>query len=81
MLQEAFDGQSPSCVEGGYDDSVTFFQARGGAVRSAAGVLAELGFQEHRRGRRRGGQVDMSTDDWPFFYMPQPHIPGVLPVR
>jgi len=76
MLQEAFDGQSPKCVEGRYDYSVTFFQARRGEVNVPAGVLDELGFRDcTTRFADPSIKADLSTDDWPFFYMPRRTYP------
>lgn len=76
MLEAAFDGQAPSCIEGRYDHSVTFFQAKRGAVRIPEGVVQELGFREcTTRFADTRVAADLSTDDWPFFYMPRRTYP------
>ena len=76
MLEAAFDGQAPSCVEGRYDRSVTFFQAKRGAVAIPGNVLEELGFREcTARFADPAVRADLSTDDWPFFYMPRRTYP------
>jgi hypothetical protein len=76
MLEAAFDGQAPSCIEGRYDHSVTFFQAKRGAVQMPEGVIRELGFREcTTRFADATVAADLSTDDWPFFYMPRRTYP------
>jgi spermidine synthase len=76
MLEAAFDGQAPKCVEGRYDYSVTFFQARRGEVHLPADVLQQLGFREcTARFADPAIHADLSTDDWPFFYMPRRTYP------
>jgi hypothetical protein len=76
MLEAAFDGQAPTCVEGRYDHSVTFFQGAARGVQLPPEVLEELGFQEcTSRFADPAIPADLSTDDWPFFYMPQRTYP------
>jgi SAM-dependent methyltransferase len=76
MLEAAFDGQAPKCVEGRYDNSVTFFQARTGAVQLPPEVVQQLGFRECSvKFADPAIQADLSTDDWPFFYMPRRTYP------
>jgi hypothetical protein len=76
MLENAFDGQAPRCVEGRYDHSVTFFQAASGTVRLPPETLEQLGFREcTARFADPAIRADLSTDDWPFFYMPQRTYP------
>jgi spermidine synthase len=72
MMQEAFDGNPPVCVLAGYDRSVIFFQSRNGDLRMPLGVIEKAGFKDitavYADARLK---ADISTDDWPFFYMPQ----------
>jgi hypothetical protein len=76
MLETAFDGQQPKCVEGRYDHSVTFFQSRRGEVFLPPNVLQQLGFREcTARFADPAIKADLSTDDWPFFYMPRRTYP------
>jgi hypothetical protein len=76
MLEAAFDGHAPSCIEGRYDHSVTFFQAKRGAAQIPEGVVEELGFREcTARFADANVVADVSTDDWPFFYMPRRTYP------
>jgi hypothetical protein len=78
MLSAAFDGAAPGCIEGLYDRSVTFCQTAA-ATRSrdlSPATLKELGFQDcSGRFASTSMEVDVSTDDWPFFYMPKRAYP------
>ena len=77
MLSAAFDGVTPQCVEGLYDYSVTFFQAeRGTPLELPEKDLAAIGFHDcSGRFASRLLETDVSTDDWPFFYMPKRTYP------
>lgn len=72
MLQEAFDDQPPVCVTAGYDGSVIFFEGRDKSLVLPPRLLQETGFQEHTSFFANPAlRADVSTDDWPFFYMPR----------
>jgi SAM-dependent methyltransferase len=72
MLQQAFDGKPPICVKSGYDGSVTFMDARDKDVVLPPGLLAASGFQDRTLFYANPNlRADVSTDDWPFFYMVQ----------
>ncbi|HYL55851.1 MAG TPA: hypothetical protein VEU73_09805 [Gemmatimonadales bacterium] len=72
MMQDAFDGRPPVSVRAGYDGSVIFLQARDTDLVLPAGVLQESGFQDRSSFYANAAlQADVSTDDWPFFYMPR----------
>jgi SAM-dependent methyltransferase len=72
MLQQVFDGRPPICVEGGYDGSITFLESNDPHWTLPAGSLSETGFRETSAQYSNNAlQVDPSTDDWPFFYMPR----------
>lgn len=72
MMQQAFDGRAPACVNGGaFGPDATFLISNdpnrtlpadlsGTAVPCADASVA----------------ADVSTDDWPFFYMPQRVFPA-----
>ncbi len=70
MLKEAFDGQEPIVLQPGYDGGVLFL-AGGGIRRIATLPLPNLA----SRYASYTGHVDLSTDDWPFFYMPERKYP------
>jgi len=72
MMTEAFDGHPPVCLRAGQYQSVAFLQTKDGSLALPPEVIEEYGFEdvtavcaEHARG------ADVSTDDWPFFYMPR----------
>ena len=74
MLRQAFDGAAPAVVSAGYDGAVVFLQTKEGTFALPPGAIGETGLQD-QTARYRGGEstarVDVSTDDWPFFYMPR----------
>jgi hypothetical protein len=72
MMKQAFDGAEPLCFRGTYDGSIVFLQNRSGNLAPPAALLAagstlrpETKFRDSR------SSVDLSTDDWPFLYMPR----------
>ena len=72
MMQAAFEGRPPVCVRAGYDRSVIFLQARDKDLVLPARLLQETGFQDVTPFLADPAlRADVSTDDWPFFYMPR----------
>lgn len=74
MLQQAFDGQGPRCVQAryNYDDSTVFLQAEGADLTLPTAYMRENGFRDVSAALANPAiPADVSTDDWPFFYMPQ----------
>jgi spermidine synthase len=72
MMQEAFDGHPPVTIETGHEAAVTFAQSREGDLRLDPGVLAATGFLDRSTELANPAlRADVSTDDWPFLYMPQ----------
>jgi spermidine synthase len=72
MLQEAFDGGPPICIEALYDGSVIYLESNNGTLSVPAQLLAETGFIDKTAFYANPSIVaDVSTDDWPFFYMPR----------
>jgi SAM-dependent methyltransferase len=73
MLQDAFDGQPPLAYQSGYDGGYTFLAGEGLSQRPPP-VTGEL--RDITAGLvGDGSYVDRSTDDWPFFYMPERRYP------
>jgi len=70
MMQEAFDGKGPICIYAG-DGSVIYVQSKKGDLTVPAKLLADSEFED-RSAFYHGSTIpiDVSTDDWPFFYMP-----------
>jgi SAM-dependent methyltransferase len=74
-LESAFDGRPPLCVEAQYDLAVTFFQSDQPLTLPEAG-LRDAGFADcGARFANAAIKADVSTDDWPFFYMPRRTYP------
>jgi spermidine synthase len=72
MMQQAFDGHPPTCVYARYDSSVIFLQARDGGLKVPEDLLARTGFGDITSVFADPAlEADVSTDDWPFFYMPR----------
>jgi hypothetical protein len=72
MLQQAFDGRPPLCIRVGYDAGVVFLESRDGEVQMPTAFLSQSGFSEISAIYANPTiRADVSTDDWPFFYMPQ----------
>jgi spermidine synthase len=66
MLREAFDGQEPRAFLSRYDNGITFVVGPG----VPAGAMT-LPIPEATAAFRNDGiPADVSTDDWPFLYMP-----------
>lgn len=84
MLKQAFAGHEPLCLSHGYDGSITMLASPRGSVEIPApvqelinsGQLIRIPPQE-----LADADVDISTDDWPFFYMKHKAFPvSYLPV-
>jgi spermidine synthase len=71
MLEEAF-GRPPVCIEARYDLSVIFLARNGAPVRLDPKVLEASGFHDvTAKYADPALKADVSTDDWPFVYMPK----------
>jgi hypothetical protein len=72
MMQQAFDGHPPVSIEVGNGSAIVFAQSKEGDLRLDPALLASTGFEERSAFFANPAlQADISTDDWPFFYMPQ----------
>jgi spermidine synthase len=74
MLEMAFDGRPPRAVRGrfNYDGSVTFLEAESGQVDLPESELKRGDFLDiSAEFAEPALKADVSTDDWPFFYMPR----------
>lgn len=70
MLKDAFDGKPPACYMIGYDAGVIFLESDD-SVSLPADVVAQKGFFNKTPTYSNPAiRADVSTDDWPFFYMP-----------
>jgi spermidine synthase len=72
MLQQAFDGRAPLCIQSGYDQGVLFLASDDKQIVADPGLLAATGFQDRTAFYANEALLaDLPTDDWPFFYMPR----------
>lgn len=73
MLSEAFDGQQPTVIRTAHDSSISFIAGRAlsESERSALGDYSEIGEELADASIK----ADVSTDDWPYFYMPRKVYP------
>jgi spermidine synthase len=72
MMEEAFEGKPPVCIKANYDGSVIFAQSKAGNLALDPVLLRETGFKDVTSIYADSKiKADISTDDWPFFYMPQ----------
>jgi spermidine synthase len=77
MLQQVFDGRPPLCVKAGYDGSVIFLESNHPNATFPVQVVADSGFQDLSAFYANPSlQANVSTDDWPFFYMPRRVYPA-----
>jgi spermidine synthase len=71
MMENAFDGCPPLCIRTGYDGAVIFLQSQKGNLELDPNALGETGFKDVTSEYADPNLLaDVSTDDWPFFYMP-----------
>ncbi len=72
MMQEAFDGKEPICISSVYDGSFVFVQSKHGDLKIPQWLVGQTAFTDGAPYfRNPAAKVDVSTDDWPFFYMPR----------
>jgi spermidine synthase len=77
MLQDAFGGWPPVCIMAGYDGAVVFLEANDRQLAVPAQLLQQTGFEDGTRIFADPAiQADVSTDNWPFFYMPRRVYPA-----
>ncbi len=73
MLKAAFDGKAPIVYENGYDGSFTFLA--GDIKNKQLGTRYSSIKNITNRFVADKQNVDLSTDNWPFFYMPHRTYP------
>jgi len=72
MLKEAFDGREPVCLKSTRGGFFVYLQSERGDITMDPEVLSAAGFEDVSA--IMGADqftTDVSTDDWPFFYMPR----------
>jgi spermidine synthase len=77
MLERVFDGRPPQCVKQAYDGSIIFMESNDSNWRLDPAVTAAGGFTDISSHYANPSiAADVSTDDWPFFYMPRRVYPA-----
>ncbi len=72
MLQQVFGGQPPVCVSAGYDGAVIFLASNRKDWALPPKLLQDSGFTDWTAHYADPSlHASVSTDDWPFFYMPR----------
>ncbi|MGB2634527.1 MAG: hypothetical protein WAM58_11380, partial [Candidatus Acidiferrum sp.] len=72
MMRAAFGGKDPICIRTQYDGSVLFIQSKNGDLKLPPTILADSGLSDISGFfHDSDAKVSLSTDDWPFFYMPR----------
>ncbi|MGB0115854.1 MAG: hypothetical protein WBP73_03540 [Terriglobales bacterium] len=70
MLKNAFDGRAPLCYMIGYDSGIIFLESED-SLTLPPDLLARKNFLDKTATYANPNiRADVSTDDWPFFYMP-----------
>src|SRR5580692_3092165 len=70
MLQDVFDGRAPLSL-GSYGGNITFLASNDPNWKLPAGVITSNFEDITANYARSTAPATVSTDDWPFFYMPQ----------
>jgi SAM-dependent methyltransferase len=70
MMQEAFDGRVPLCLRSSRDNT-TFLMSNDERWRPPAGLMSAKFEDVTAKYANSTEAATVSTDDWPFFYMPQ----------
>jgi spermidine synthase len=72
MLQQAFDGRPPICVEANTSTSIVFLESNDEKWALPPQLVEDAGLMDRTAFYADPSlHADVSTDDWPFFYMPQ----------
>jgi len=78
MLQQVFDGRPPACVTA--ESAVVFLESNNPNATFSNEVIARYRFKDRSAYYANLPiQANVSTDDWPFFYMPQRVYPIGIP--
>lgn len=70
MMEKAFDGKSPACIQV-KDASCAFLQTKEGDIKLPPELFSDRNYEDvsAQMSKLSAEGIDVSTDDWPFFYM------------
>jgi len=72
MMEQAFDGQAPVCIQRENNEGIVFLAGKDGPVQVNPALLAQHRFNNvTEKFADPALQADVSTDNWPYFYMPK----------
>ena len=72
MLQQAFDGRTPICIRAPYDMATVFLISNDPGFQLSSARLQTEDLTDVTASMANPAlRTDVSTDDWPFFYMPR----------
>ncbi|MCH7910551.1 MAG: hypothetical protein IIB38_13165, partial [Candidatus Hydrogenedentes bacterium] len=72
MLEEAFDGRPPVALRSTYNPYFLFLQGKERAISLDQSVLDKAEYVDvSQEMADYPEEIDLATDDWPFFYMPR----------
>ena len=72
MMQKAFNGNGPVCLKTEKGFRVTFLQNKNGTLKLKKSMLRGISYSDVTDIYADPSiKADVSTDDWPFFYMPR----------
>ncbi len=77
MLQKAFQFE-PKSIVSGYEGAITLIESKSESpnVPPSVKALEKAGYCTiNSKGTTKFGEIDLSTDDWPFFYMTRKQFP------
>jgi spermidine synthase len=75
MLKKAFDEKDPLVLCSNYDSSSSFFENDSGPVLIPPEIEKSKNLFRQTDFGLVNHSIDLSTDDWPFFYMPRRQFP------
>ena len=77
MMQQAFDGRPPTCMQVEHNATVIFLESNDKSWSLSPQLVAEAGLIDKTAFYSDPKlEADVSTDDWPFFYMPRRIYPA-----
>jgi spermidine synthase len=72
MMEQVFDGRPPISVMATYDRGIIFLESNDKNWKLPPNLVEDAGFVDRTAYYANSNiQADVSTDDWPFFYMPR----------
>lgn len=73
MMRAAFGGKEPIAIRAPYDGSILYIQSKNGDLKLPPSLFEDSKLMDVSASFRNSDlkDISLSTDDWPFFYMPR----------